>query len=178
MIGFLTRLARDRRGVSAVEFALIAPAMIAFYFGIAETTQALMAERRAGHVASAVGDLVSQVSQVNQKDITDIFAIATTIMQPFPATTQLEIRVTSISSDASNVAKVDWSKAQNMTELASGTVMTLPSGVLNASQSVVMSEVSYSYSSPVNFFIPRAITFKRKFYLRPRKANKVAWSTS
>lgn len=178
MIGFLTRLAKDRRGVSAVEFALIAPAMIAFYFGIAEITQALLAERRAGHVASAVGDLVTQVSRVNQQDIDDIFAIATTIMQPYPANTELKIRVTSISSDASNVAKVDWSKAKNMTELASGATMTVPSGVLSANQSVVMSEVSYAYSSPVNFFIPDAVTFTRKFYLRPRKAAKVTWSAS
>ena len=65
-----------------------------------------------------------------------------------------------------------------MTALASGATMTVPSGVLNANQSVVMSEVSYSYSSPVNFFIPDAVTFTRKFYLRPRKTAKVAWSTS
>ena len=43
MITLLHRLGRDRRGVSAVEFALIAPAMIAFYFGLAEITQALLA---------------------------------------------------------------------------------------------------------------------------------------
>lgn len=178
MIAFLKRLAKDRRGVSAVEFALIAPAMIAFYFGMAEATQALLAERRAGHVASAVGDLVTQVSKVNQQDIDDIFAIATTIMQPYPAATELQIRVTSISSDDANVAKVDWSKAKNMTPLTAGSVQTVPGGVLSKNQSVVMSEVSYAYDSPVNFFIPNAVTFSRKFYLRPRKANKVSWSTS
>ncbi|ATQ40943.1 TadE/TadG family type IV pilus assembly protein [Caulobacter mirabilis] len=177
-IPFLKRLARDRRGVSAVEFALIAPAMIAFYFGMAEVTQALLAERRAGHVASAVGDLVTQTSNVNQNDIDDIFAIATTIMRPFPAATELQIRVTSISSDASNVAKVDWSKTKGMTALAAGSTIVVPSGVLSASQSVVMSEVTYSYDSPVNFFIPNAVTFTRKFYLRPRKSDKVLWSTS
>ena len=32
-IGLLRRLLRDRRGVSAVEFALIAPVMIMIYFG-------------------------------------------------------------------------------------------------------------------------------------------------
>ena len=35
-MGLLTRLRGDRRGVSAVEFALIAPVIIVFYFGLAE----------------------------------------------------------------------------------------------------------------------------------------------
>ncbi len=37
---------RDQRGVSAVEFAFIAPVLILFYFGLAEYTQALMAQRK------------------------------------------------------------------------------------------------------------------------------------
>jgi Flp pilus assembly protein TadG len=37
---------RDRRGVSAVEFALIAPVLVIFYCGLAELTQAMMAQRR------------------------------------------------------------------------------------------------------------------------------------
>ena len=39
----LKRLRRDERGVSAVEFALIAPVMILFYFGLAEVTQVMIA---------------------------------------------------------------------------------------------------------------------------------------
>jgi Flp pilus assembly protein TadG len=42
----LSRFWRDRRGVSAVEFALIAPVLMIFYFGMAELTEAMMAQRR------------------------------------------------------------------------------------------------------------------------------------
>ena len=35
ILGKLSRLARDKRGVSAVEFALLAPVMIGLYFGCA-----------------------------------------------------------------------------------------------------------------------------------------------
>ncbi len=174
MIRFLKSLGRDRRGVSAVEFALIAPAMIAFYFGMAEITQALLAERRAGHAASAVGDLVAQSSSVSDSDLTDIFAIAMTIMQPYE-TTSLKMRVTSVTGDVAGVPKVDWSSASGMTALTAGaTVVGVPSGVVSAGQSVVMSEVSYSYDSPVDFLVPNAVTFTRKFYLRPRKSDMVA----
>jgi Flp pilus assembly protein TadG len=172
MIRLIKRLAGDRRGVSAVEFALIAPAMIAFYFGLAEVTQALLAERRTGHAASAVGDLVAQSSSVSTNDLTDIFKIATTIMEPYPTDT-LKMRVTSLSRDASGNLTVDWSSGQGMTGLTTADKPTVPTSVLANSQSVIMSEVSYGYNSPVDFFVPKAVNFSRKFYLRPRKSDKV-----
>ena len=174
MISFLRKLGRDRRGVSAVEFALIAPAMVASYFGMAEITQALLAERKAAHVASAIGDLVSQSSSVSSSDITDIFSIAATIMQPY-STTTLKMRVSSVTADSAGVAKVDWSSGSGLTALTSGSTVTdIPGGVISAGQSVVMSEVTYSYDSPVDMMMPNAVTFSRKFYLRPRKSDKVA----
>lgn len=174
MIGFLRKLGRDRRGVSAVEFALIAPVMIAFYFGMAEVTQALLAERKAAHTASAIGDLVAQSSSVSSADLTDIFSIASTIMQPY-STTSLKMRVSSLTADSGGTPKVDWSSGSGLTALTTGATVTgVPTGVMTAGQSVVMSEVTYSYDSPVNVMMPNAVTFSRKFYLRPRKSDKVA----
>lgn len=174
MISFLRKLGRDRRGVSAVEFALIAPAMVASYFGMAEITQALLAERKAAHAASAIGDLVAQSSSVSGSDITDIFTIASTIMSPY-STATLKMRVSSVTADSGGVAKVDWSSGSGLTALTTGSTVTgIPSGVISAGQSVVMSEVTYSYDSPVDMMMPNAVTFSRKFYLRPRKSDKVA----
>lgn len=173
MIGFLKRFGRDRRGVSAVEFALIAPAMIAFYFGLAEITQALLAERRTGHAASAVGDLVAQSSSVSGNDMTDIFKIAHTIMDPYP-TASLKMRVSSVTGYATGNPKVDWSSADGLTAYKAGDqIKDMPAGIVSTGQSVIMSEVSYTYDSPVEFFMPRGVTFSRKFYLRPRKSDKV-----
>lgn len=173
MISFLRRLGRDRRGVSAVEFALIAPAMIAFYFGLAEITQALLAERRTGHAASAVGDLVAQSSSVSSTDLADIFKISKTIMKPYP-TTGLKMRVSSVTN-TSGTSKVDWSSADGMTPRQANDIITdIPAGVISSGQSVILSEVTYTYDSPVDFFMgPNGVKFERKFYLRPRKSDKV-----
>ncbi|OYX13649.1 MAG: pilus assembly protein TadE, partial [Brevundimonas diminuta] len=78
----LRRLLRDRRGVSAVEFALIAPVMITIYFGLIEFSQGYMAERRASHVASMVADLVAQSGGTNIEDLNGVFAIGDMIMRP------------------------------------------------------------------------------------------------
>ena len=40
--------------------------------------------------------------------VSNIFAAATNIMAPFPTTT-LKMRLTSVTANASNVPKVDWS---------------------------------------------------------------------
>jgi len=169
MMRFLAKLRRDNRGVSAVEFALISPAMIACYFGMAEISQALLAERKAAHAASAVGDLVAQSSSVSSADITDIFGIAATIMSPY-STTSLKMRVSSLTADTSGTPKVDWSSGSGLTALTAGATVTgIPTGVMTAGQSVVMSEVTYTYDSPVDVVMPNAVTFTRKFYLRPRR---------
>lgn len=177
MIGLLSRLRRDKRGVSAVEFALIAPALIAFYFGLAEFTQAMMAERRASHVAAAMGDLVAQSTQISSATISDIFTIGATIMSPFPTST-LKMRISSVTANSTGTAnKVDWSSGSGMTALTTGSTVTLPSGLVSASQSVIMSEVTYTYDSPVDKFIPTPIVFTKKFYLRPRKSDQVTKSS-
>lgn len=170
MSGLLTRFGRDKRGVSAVEFALIAPVLVTFYLGLAELTQGLMADRRIGHAAAAVGDLVAQSSTINTSKLNDIYIIAEKILEPFPAT-DLKIRVSSVSQDSAGVKKLEWSSAKNMTALT--TVPTLPTGVLANSQSVIVAEVTYKYDSPVDYFAPNGIQLDKKYYLRPRKSDKV-----
>lgn len=171
MMRLLTRLKRDERGVSAVEFALIAPLLIVFYFGMAEITQALMADRRAGHAASAIGDLVAQTDKVSNAEIDDIFLIAEKIMKPFSADT-LKVRVSSISQNTSGVRSVDWSRPKGMSQLSS--VPSLPNGLIANGQSIIVAEVSYTYESPVEYVIQEGITLNKTYYLRPRKSDKVS----
>lgn len=172
-MGLFRRFRQDRRGVSAVEFALIAPAIIAFYFGLAELTQAMMAERRVAHAASAIGDLVAQSSQISTAGLTDIYSIGDTIISPFP-TDSLKMRITSVVADASVKPVVAWSTGDGMTPLGVGAKVALPNGLLTvAGQSVIMSEVQYSYDSPVDYFVPDAVNFEKIFFLRPRKSDTV-----
>ena len=42
----LARLCRDRRGVSAVEFAMVAPLMIALYLGCVEISDGVAVDRK------------------------------------------------------------------------------------------------------------------------------------
>lgn len=168
------KLYRDNRGVSAVEFALIAPLMLVLYAGLTEVCQAMIAERRAGHVASTVGDLVAQAETVSTSELTDIFKVGKTVMNPFDPSS-LKQRVTSITADPNKVTKVDWSRGSGLSPFSAGATVTVPLA-LEAGDSVVMAETEYAYSSPIGYILPSALNFQEKFYLRPRRVDKVACS--
>lgn len=170
--GFLTRLRGDRRGVSAVEFALLAPVMIAFYFGLAEFCQGYMSQKRMSHTASAVADLVAQTDTVTTGQLDDIIGIGGLIMKPFDATT-LTIRVSSVTRDANGVAKVDWSRATGIPARATGSVVTVPADVIANGASLVMAETGYEYESPIKYLMKEAVQFSNVFYLRPRRVEMV-----
>ncbi len=70
--GLIARLMGDEGGVSAVEFAMIAPIIIAIYFGLAEFCQGFMAQKRMGHVSAMVADLVAQEETVATTNLDDL----------------------------------------------------------------------------------------------------------
>ncbi len=169
----LRRLMGDQSGVSAVEFALIAPIMIFFYFGLAEFCQGYMAQKRMSHAASMVGDLVSQSSAaIKQDDIEDMFAIGDLILKPFSADA-LDLRVTSVTRQPDNTITVNWSKARGMTAMAKGATVTIPPNLIQSGESIVISEAIYAYDSPVDYLLPGGVEFEQKHFLRPRAVDKV-----
>lgn len=175
-IGLFQRLRRDQRGLSAVEFALLAPVMIFFYFGLVEFCQGYMAQKRMGHVASQVADLVAQSDAVTGAQVDDIFMIGGLIMRPFSAS-DLSIQVSSVTRDTNGTAKVDWSRAKNMKELEKDEVVAdIPANLIDNNESVIMAVAEYKYRSPANYLMPGVTNFSQTYYLRPRTVNVVTYT--
>ena len=168
------RLANDTRGLSAVEFALILPVMITMYMGAVEFSHALTVDRRVTSVASSAADLAAQSKEVTSDSILDIFTAANSIMQPYSAT-PISIVLTSVIADEDNETNVSWSCAHNGSARADGAAFSIPAGLTQPYSSVIVAEVTYTYTPPVGEFISGNILMNETFYLRPRRSLTVEW---
>lgn len=167
------RLRRDERGVSAVEFALIAPAMVGMFFGIGEVSAYMQAHNRLTKVASTLADLVAQDTQINNAEINDIFNCAQAIMQPFPWAGAWA-RVTSVTANAAGQTTVAWSDARNTSARSPGSAIAMPAGIVPPNSSVIFAEVNFTYTSSFGMFLTQGVVADDQFYSRPRRSVTVA----
>ena len=178
----LRRFRTDRRGVSAVEFALIMPLMLMLYAGSIEFSEALAVDRKATRVASTVGDLITQYSEISQSDVTDIMQAATAIMQPY-STAPLGVTVYAVTLKADGTQKVAWS-------YASGTATKpakdgpppelVPSEIMVAGTETVVTKVQYHFVSPFSSYMTGLLQrdtegyeIEHSYTMRPRLGNAI-----
>ena len=159
---------RDERGVSAVEFALLAPFMIALYLGSVQLTLGLTADRKVSQVANTVADLVTQDDFVTDGDLADIYAAADAILNPFD-TGALSLRITSVRMDADGEVFVDWSEGDGMTALDTDNLPDLPDGLLAPMNSIIMVEAHYRFATNLGELTKTPINLSDTAYLRPRR---------
>ncbi len=173
MLRFLRRFGKDRSGLSAIEFAFIAPLMVTTYFGVAEIGNYIYADRKVTMVASTAADLVGQSTQVTNSGMSDIMASLSTIMMPFNSN-DAQIRLTSVKADALGRTTVAWSDALHTAPRAVGSTITIPSGMVPANESVIVAEITFTYRTLVGMFLHNGISVSDTFYQRPRKTIAVS----
>ncbi|MAK59790.1 MAG: pilus assembly protein [Ponticaulis sp.] len=171
MLAKLRRFGRNKKGVSAVEFALILPVFALLYFGSIEVSFLMMVDRKVTHTASALGDLVARGTTMTESEVTDIFKASSALFQPYNGA-NAKMRVTSVKRENGKTTVV-WSRAQNMSAYGKGASVTVPTGLLSNGESVIMSEVTFDYNSTLGYFLPGTKTLDEKFYLRPRRVDVV-----
>ncbi|HVZ69602.1 MAG TPA: TadE/TadG family type IV pilus assembly protein [Rhizomicrobium sp.] len=179
-------------GMAAVEFALIAPVMVALFFGLVEVCNALSAHQKVTSVASTAADLTAQATTVSTSDLNDIFAASSAIMSPF-SLNNISIVVTSIAGDGNrNEGTVLWSQTNGHgTAHAVGSTITigdpstlsasdqglLPASCTSSAQcTIILAEVSYNYESPYGKFIVGQLDMTDLFYSKPRRVVSVTCS--
>lgn len=168
-IKLLRRLAADRSGASAIEFALLFPILFVLHIGAAEALQAYIAQRNVAHIASTIADVTARSRTVTDAELNDILLASTSMMHPLP-NVRLQRRVSSMSSNESGAVTRDWSSSKDFTASTSPSV---PSGYLQPNESVIVTDVIYDYQPAFGLFLPDTIRFTRHAYVRPRLSSKV-----
>ena len=167
----LRRFFRAESGISAVEFALIAPLMAMIYFGCIELSLMMTLDRKVTGATAALGDLTSRSSTVTNADLTDIFEATRMVMQPNDMTGS-RMRVSSLYEDDGQV-KVGWSDGCNLTAYPDDQVVTIPDNLIPTDGTIIMPEIEYDYVSGIGYFFSTSKTLTDKFYLRPRRVDSI-----
>jgi Flp pilus assembly protein TadG len=167
------KFARDERGVSAVEFALLLPLMVMLYLGGQEVSTGIAVDRKVTLTARTVADLVSRVSSINNADMTNVLNASSAVLAPYSAANAL-VRVSLVTIDASSKATITWSDALNGAARSVGSTVTLPSGLLVANSTLIWGEVFYSYTPTIGYVISGTMTLSDQVYMAPRISSTIA----
>jgi len=166
-LGPLSRLTRDRRGVSAVEFAFIAPVMIGLYLGCTEISDGVAADRKVSLVVDALSNLSAQVTTISTADMTNILNASSSIIAPYSAS-NLQSTLSCLNIDANGKVTVAWSATLNGTARSVGSSVTIPSALAVPSTQLLFGEASYVYTPIVAYTITGTLTLSDKMYMAPR----------
>jgi Flp pilus assembly protein TadG len=167
------RFGHDRRGASAIEFAILAPLMLALYVGVVEISEGVAADRKVTLASGTLANLTAQSQTISITGMQNIMNASTAIMSPFNGS--VSAKISCVTIDAAGVAKVAWGAATaNTSPRAAGSIISIPSDLAVPSTQLVFSEVSYQYV-PVTGYIPAwshigssGITLSDKMYMTPR----------
>lgn len=173
MLTILKRIRAAQSGMAAAEFALILPALLAMIFGAIEVTNVLIVRADVSNITSSAADLIAQESTVGDADMTNVFNSLSALIYPY-STTGARIVITSVIDDGHGGGKVAWSDAYNGTARTVGTAVTVPTGLITTGGSVVMSEVTYSYTTPSAYLVKLPVTMTNTFYSHPRRVAQIA----
>ena len=130
----------DRRGVSAVEFAMLLPLMVTLYLGSVEISQGVGIDRKVTLTSRTVGRPGLAGVEHHQRRH-DQYPQCGVRRWSRPTTlTKLKVTVSEVTIDANGNAKVVWSDTLNGTKRSVGSTVTLPTALTVANTSLIWSE--------------------------------------
>jgi Flp pilus assembly protein TadG len=163
----LLRLVGDRRGVSAVEFALLAPLMIAIYFGCVGVSDGVGIDRKVSLTSAALANLVAQKTSVSTADLTNIFDASSAIMAPY-SSSQLKMTISCLDIDKDQKVTVKWSATQGGSRRTSFVFDSSNEALKVASTQLIYAEASYAYTPVVGTSVVGTLNLSDHMFMSPR----------
>ncbi|NTJ41154.1 pilus assembly protein [Agrobacterium larrymoorei] len=174
------RFSKDRKGVGAIEFAIIFPLLVSLYITSFELTVGFSVYKRATRAAGSVADLVSQQATVDKAYLGTMRDVASAIFVPYN-TNGISLKITGIQVDANRQATVKWSWDQSEGRpYAPNTPVRVPDNLLQPNAFLIHSELSVPHnllmfmSSLSSSITP--IRIGRDYYFAKRETDAITCS--
>lgn len=186
------RLASQKSGIAAVEFALIAPLLFCMYFMTLEASQAIVTDKKVARIGSMVADLVTQQSTIVKSELDAIMQIGNSIIQPYGRSNpKIVITAIEITPDPGSKVQVSWSRklveGVASVDAAKGTITTVPTSLNVKGSFLIRVESSLAYKPLITWTATQkqslglfsafdSINMTETYYLRPRMSTSVLCS--
>jgi Flp pilus assembly protein TadG len=187
------RLACSRQGVAAVEFAFVAPVLLALYFVTLEVSHAIETNKKVGRAASMIADLITQQSCVTPTSLDAIMQIGEATLQPYDRS-RLAVHVTGIqiSDEGTTVA---WSRMMTATgatgpdpDEKAEDPTTVPAELDISNTFLVRVQTTLDYRPIIAWSADAKqtlglmaafdnINMAEQYYLRPRMSNSIGYNS-
>ena len=148
----LRKFIRNRGGVVATEFALVAPILILLWVGMVELATAFLVSQKVEIAAQSAADIIAQDKFTDSSKLANVDAAIKTILVPYvPA--NMGYRIASIVADADGDRAVAWNEP-------GGTVTvpvpdeTVAQNLTTTNDSVIVVTVTYNH---IPVFVDRII---------------------
>jgi Flp pilus assembly protein TadG len=178
-----SQILHQRSGASAIEFAFLAPVLIALYVSSFEITEAYNAAGKILKAAGTVADIVARQPKLDKAFLSEMVDTAEATIAPHTVT-GMTLKITGVTIDSAGNAKVLWSWNQaGNAPYVKGSAVTVPDDLRTPSSFLVHAEVSVphqlllflSSGSTVTQDI-RTIQLSREFFYRQRLSDDIACS--
>jgi Flp pilus assembly protein TadG len=172
----LRRFARDRDGVSAVEFAIVLPFMLTLYLGGVELGDGLSIKFKTTLAARTVTDLASQYVTIDGQTMQNILGASSTELSPYSATGVI-VTLTELTVNSSGKGVVQWSCSLNGTAYNNNQKLTMPTNLQTNGITVLFGEVTYPYTPPIGYAITGTFNIYQNMYFYPRLTSTISLSS-
>lgn len=186
------QLLADRRGVAALEFALIAPLLLSLYLVTMEVSQGIETNKKVSRVGSMVADLITQQDKITKSEIEAIMSIGEALLQPYnrsrPSITVTAIEIT---NETTPKVQVVWSRrlvdGVYLAGEVPGTTTAVPTKLTIKDSFLIRVTSNLSYSPVVTWTASQkkvlgltaafdGISMSETYYLRPRMSSSISCS--
>ena len=170
----IRRLVNDRGGVAAIEFALLAPLLLALLMGTITVFDLFRTSQTVEKATFTIGDILSRQTTINTSYLQATFAMLTALAPGDE--TQMSMRVTSIKR-AQNNYSVDWSKFTGKAVPAM-TTLTIPHDRIPDiadGDSILIVDTFVPHWSIFSIAGLDAVTFSNMSVYRPRFTSSIAF---
>jgi len=160
---------RDKRGVAAVEFGLMFPAVILLIGGVVEMSNVYRVANRVWASTQTVADQIARQKCVTSAQLDDLVIGVALVMYPFEED-RVSIDVASIGhEEADGDASVIWREQLTGAEASNLTLMDEYGDMIRPEAGLIFAFISYDYTPVFNIF-DGSFPISHQAVFRPRRS--------